>query len=1075
MTAQRRRRWWGLLVVAFLVRSCPVSAQQVLDGFEDLSGWSASASEGARVEIARDAGQTGMSLRIDFDLGAGGYAIARKAFAITLPANYAFRFAVRGDAPPNNFEFKLVDRAGQNVWWYKQRGFIFPTEWREVTIKQSRIEFAWGPAGGGVLKQIAQIEFSISAGAGGRGSIWIDDLRLEEREVAPRVEPPPKVTASTSLPDHEPQRILDQDPQTSWRSGSLAADQWVLFDFQRRREYGGLVIDWDPDDYATSYHVETSDNGETWTTAYGSQAGNGGRDYIYMPDAESRYLRLHLEQSSRGQGYAIRTLTVKPLAFSASPNQFFEAIAADAPAGTYPKYFSGRQTYWTVIGANGDDKEALLNEEGMLEVDKGAFSVEPFLFADGTLITWNSVRTAQHLERGYLPIPSVNWEHERLPLTVTVVAAGQAGASILYARYRIENRADRYADAILFLAIRPFQVLPPWQSLNMVGGVTPVRDILFDARSVWVNGEKAAISLNPPDRFGAATFEEGPVTDFLAAGKVPQRTQLSDPFGYASGALQYSVRLEPGAHADVYLAIPFHNPELASATIGSSPAASDFETQLGQTARYWETELGCVDLRLPPAAVKIAQTLKSTLAYILINNDGPAIQPGSRNYERSWIRDGALTSAALLEMGFTAEVREFIRWFAQYQFADGKIPCCVDRRGGDPVPEHDSNGEFIYTVAEYYRFTHDVGFLNEMWPAVVRAVDYLVALRQQRLSDVYKRPGKEVFFGLLPESISHEGYASRPVHSYWDDFFALRGFKDAAGLAVAVADEEHAARFAALRDEFRRDLYASIARSMADHQIDYIPGSAELGDFDPNSTAIAATLGSELRHLPQPALSRTFDRYYEEVQARRQRKATDEAYTPYELRNVDVFIRLGQRDRAHDLLETILADQRPPAWNQWPEVLWRDPTMPKFIGDMPHTWVAAGFVRAVRSMFVYEREGDRALVVAAGVPLSWLASDSGVAVKRLPTHYGVLSYSLRSEGANTYRLQLSGDLTVPPGKIVLQPPLPQPLIAASVNGQRIESFTADSATISELPADVVLQYGSGQEFNRGAARTEPGS
>jgi len=28
-----------------------------------------------------------------------------------------------------------------------------------------------------------------------------------------------------------------------------------------------------------------------------------------------------------------------------------------------------------------------------------------------------------------------------------------------------------------------------------------------------------------------------------------------------------------------------------------------------------------------------------------------------------------------------------------------------------------------------------------------------------------------------------EGYSAKPMHSYWDDFFALRGFKDAAFIA----------------------------------------------------------------------------------------------------------------------------------------------------------------------------------------------------------------------------------------------------------------------------------------------------
>ena len=38
------------------------------------------------------------------------------------------------------------------------------------------------------------------------------------------------------------------------------------------------------------------------------------------------------------------------------------------------------------------------------------------------------------------------------------------------------------------------------------------------------------------------------------------------------------------------------------------------------------------------------------------------------------------------------------------------------------------------------------------------------------------------------------------------------------------------------RDEFAADLPASLARAMAQHGIDYLPGAAELGDFDPTST-----------------------------------------------------------------------------------------------------------------------------------------------------------------------------------------------------------------------------------------------
>lgn len=1046
-------------LLALLLSVAPAWATEtVLDNFDELKGWTASTSQGASLEIAHDNGRAGMSMRLDFDFrGGGGFVIARKLFAVSLPANYALTFHQRGDAPQNDIEFKLVDPAG-NVWWSKQRDFSFPTDWQQLVFKKARFDFAWGPAGGGAPKRLAAIEIALSASTGGKGSIWIDDLTLESRE-ASQADAKPKARASTFVAGHGPELIFDKSADTSWRSGSLAADQWVTIDFTRKREYGGLVIDWDREDYATRYQVQVSDDGEAWTPAYTSSGSNGGRDYVYVHDGESRFLRIQMEESSRGRGYGIRTVTVKPYVFSASGNQFFEAVAADSPLGSYPKYFAGRQTYWTVVGVNGDDKEALLNEEGMLEVDKGAFSIEPFVYSDGRLVNWSGVYTEQELERGYVPIPSVTWRHNDFSLRVTTLAAGRAGDSTLYARYRLENRAAAPRDLVLFLALRPFQVVPPWQSLNMAGGVAPIREIAFAGGVVQVNGERTVIPLNPADRFGATAFQEGSPVDFMQEGRLPPHEHVLDELGYASGVLQYRFRIEPGESANAYLAVPFYarDGNAQSLLNGADPTAF-FDAALETDRSDWERLLDRVIVELPPDEGHIGRTLKTTLGYILINRDGPALQPGSRNYARSWIRDGAFSSTALLGMGFTEEAREFIRWFASYQEPDGRVPCCVDRRGADPVPEHDSHGQLIYTINEYYRFTRDVGFLAEMWPAVVKAADHLERLREQRTGDAYRQPDKQAFFGLVPESISHEGYSSQPVHSYWDDFFALRGFKDAAYLAGVLGDDARATRYAALRDAFRHDLYASIDRAMAMHKIDFIPGSVELGDYDATSTAVAVSLAGELENLPRKALDRTFDLYYHYVQERGQRAIGDDGYTAYELRNVEALILMGQRDRAFEILQLLLDDQRPSDWNEWQEITWRNPNAPRFIGDMPHTWIGATFVRSVRSMFAYEVESNQSLILAAGLPAAWIINGPGVAIRRLPTHYGVLTYELRHEPPNRLRLRLSGDLNIPPGGIQIRPPLPAPIKLLTVNGSSVATFDASSATFAAFPADVVMEY-----------------
>jgi hypothetical protein len=1042
----------GLVLAVPHALAGPVS---VIDDFEAIEGWTAAASEGAQVWIAQEPGRNGQALRIDYDLGNGsGFVIVRKELSFSVPKNFAFTFGLLGEGLRNNFEFKLVDPTGRNVWWWRQRDFIWPTTWETMSVRRSRLDLAWGSGPNVRLQKVAAIEFAIAAGEGGSGSVWIDDLNLEERPVPADDGTPPKVEASSWREGDEPGRVLENG--AAWHSATVVEDQWIALDFGESREYGGLIVEWDADDYATAYDVEMSVDGERWTTAHTTEHGNGGRDYLYLPDSESRWLRLQLHRTSRGQGYGIRALRVQPIAFSATPNQFFEHVARDERRGLFPKYLSGEQSYWTVVGVDGDDKEALLNEEGMLEVDRGGFSLEPFVWVGGELLTWNDVERAQSLEDGYLPIPTVTWRHDAIGLKTTVFAGGDAGASMLYARYRLENPTGKRQTGRFFIAARPFQVLPPWQSLNMVGGVSPIREVRYDEGVVRVNRSKAIVVLTKPDEFGATSFEESGAVETLQAGRVPPAADTVDKTGFGSGVLSWDFDLGPNESREMLLAIPFHEPyvEALAALLNERTARALVNAEQLAAKRRWQTMLSRVEVDIP-AAPELVKTAKTTLAYTLINRDGPAIQPGSRTYARSWIRDGTVTSSALLQSGFPAEVRDFIRWYASHQFPDGKIPCCIDKRGADSVPEHDSGGQFVSLIGEYYRYTRDVGLVSDLWPNVTKAIDYLVTLRSRRTTEAYRTERNAAYFGLLPESISHEGYSSHPVHAYWDDFWALAGLRAAPMLANVVGDVEHYDEYSALRDDFEKTLVASIPRAMAMHEIDYVPGSVELGDYDPSSTAVAVGLLADDPTI-RPALDRTFQKYLDEVASRREGGHDWVAYSPYELRNVEALTLLGRRADAHALLDWIVADRRPPGWNEWAEISYHDPTAPQFIGDMPHTWVGSIFVHALRTMLVHEREADHALVVGMGISPAWVAK--GVTARRLPTTSGVLSFTLRADGPDAVRVRLAGDLAVPPGGIVVASPYDRPITRATLDGKPIAKVSEHEVTVDRCPADVVLRY-----------------
>ncbi|MFN2385914.1 MAG: discoidin domain-containing protein [Thermoanaerobaculia bacterium] len=1082
------KRLLAVVAGAFLLAASPRAKEPVLlDPFDDPSGWTAAPSDGVKLSVTGAEGLEGRALRLDFDFqGHGGYAVVRKAFAVDLPGNYEFRFRVRGDAPANNLEFKLVDPSGDNVWWVNRRGFEVPGEWQEVRIKKRHVSFAWGPAGGGEIRRVAAVELAITAGEGGTGWIAFDELTLRELPPAAPYRRVPSVTASSSAPGSAPARILDGDGATAWETPETSA--WVALDFLENREYGGLTIRWDETDYPRRFTVEVSEDGKRWTTVRtvaagaspgasrsdstsrgpsqreesprgeepraagaGASEGPGERSsprpgepragamagperaratsHLMLPEAESRHLRLKLSESSRGRGFGIRELTVRPPEFGASPNDFFLAIAREAPRGSFPRSFSGEQVYWTLVGTDGDPEEALLSEDGALEIRKGGPSVEPFLFEDGALATWASVTSTQSLSGGYLPIPSVAWKRKGISLEVTAFAEpGPGDASTLYARYRAQNGAGGRQRAKLVLALRPFQVNPPSQFLNTPGGVARVETMSWNGRWVTVNGKEIIDPIDGNPAFGAIAFDEGDLVDLLRRGEAPERAEVADPTGFASAVLAYDLDLAAGETKTVSLRIPFRPAALFPATLAQRMAA---------TEKDWTAKLGTVGFRLPAAAAPLVATLRSNLAYVLINRDGPAIQPGSRAYERSWIRDGALTSAALLRLGHERPVREFIVWYAPKQFENGKVPCCVDARGADPVPENDSHGELIYLIAEHHRFTGDRAFLSELWPRVEKAAEYIELLRQQRRTEEYRRPEKAHFFGLLPESISHEGYSAKPMHSYWDDFWALRGLEDAAELAVALGKQDLAKRYAAIRDEFRRELFASLAAAMKLHRIDYLPGAAELGDFDATSTTIAISPGGELSRLPRAAVTRTFEKYFDEFRKRRDGQLAWEGYTPYELRNVGVFVRLGWKERAHELLDFFMKDRRPESWNQWPEAVARLMREPRFLGDLPHTWVGSDFIRSFLDFFAYLRAEDGALILAAGIPESWVRGEGGVGIDGLRTEYGPLAYTLSAEGP-AVRLRIPGTgLRMPPGGLVVQ-------------------WRGRETRIRELPADVRL-------------------
>ncbi|HEY0927864.1 discoidin domain-containing protein [Brevundimonas sp.] len=1029
-------------------------AVRPLDAFETLTPWTADASTDVSSAVSEVPGHDGRAMRLSYDFnGRSGYAFAARALDLRVPENYEISFWARGEMLPNTLEIKFTDASGENVHWRQVQRFEAQGEWTRYVIKKRQIIWAWGPEPDRTFRGAARIEFVVTAGQGGRGWLEIDQLELRELPPEPSVPPRPVASATSEDGLNLAARAVDDDPLTFWKSAA-GGEQSLTLDLGYEREFGGLTLRWADRMAASAYRLMASSDGRDWRELASVTDGNGGTDWLRTPEASARWLRLDLlapldesgvvGQAGAGQrlgqaavnAYALTGLEIEPLSFGETATSFMMAVASESRRGLYPRGFHGEQPYWTLVGVDGGGESGLIGEDGAIELRRGGPSIEPFILDNGRLVTWADVNVTQSLADDDLPIPSVTWEGDGWTLKTTAIADGAADQAALWGRYDLTNTSDRPRRLTLALMARPFQVNGPRQFLTTPGGVGPIEKIEITPAELTLNDNVNVRALSPADHIVASSFEAG--SDPQSLLTVADRRAFMgeggaeyDTSALMSGGWLYDVTLQPGESRTVGWTSALAGRPAALPVTGSVEAVLDSVHE--RVATQWREKLDRFDVTLPPEAGPVEDVMKSSLAHMLMSRQGPILQPGTRSYNRSWIRDGAMMAEGLNRLGHAGLSADYLRWFAPYVFDNGKVPCCVDSRGADPVPENDSHGEFVFLAAETYRYTGDLELLRASWPQVQGAIRYMDELRASTRTPEFEAADKRHLFGLLPPTISHEGYSDRPAYSYWDDFWGLRGYADAVFIAETLGDVEAAARFRASEAQFKADIIASIEATARVHGIDWIAGAADRGDFDATSTTIGLSPGGLIDDLPRELLEGTFDKWWDNFTARQENRQAWKDYTPYELRNVGAMVRLGRREEAIRALDFYFADVRPRAWNGWAEVVGREEREPRFIGDMPHAWISSDYIRSVMDMLVYERDRDHALVLAAGVPTRWLAGE-GVGVRAVRTPYGPLTYSLRA-ARRGYVLTLEPGVTPPGGFIIQWPAGETPPTTVRIDGR----------------------------------------
>ncbi len=493
-------------------------------------------------------------------------------------------------------------------------------------------------------------------------------------------------------------------------------------------------------------------------------------------------------------------------------------------------------------------------------------------------------------------------------------------------------------------------------------GVSFVHEVeLVEERRAWcIEGARCAVFSRPVERHSVSTYAEGDVLRGLLGR--PEATAAECDVGLATAAAIF--RIQGGAEATV-------EAEFALAEDGESRPL----LPQGRAGKWSDAMAGSCALMVPD---KRFQKLYDAALRTLVLHTPDKVYAGPYTYKRFWFRDAVLILHAMLCVGMSSRSEALLDRFPEEQRFDGYF----HSQDG----EWDANGEVLWM---YHRFCRLTGRPpGKAWmKAIERGARWIE--RKRTSSD-----GPESHAGLLPAGFSAEHLGNNDYY-YWDDFWCAAGLRAAADLCEQAGKQGEAGRFRTEADGLMLAIERSLKRTAERRDNPGIPAS-------PYRRMDAAAVGSLVASYPLGLWPADDERILATVDFLRANYGLRGAFfhqvihsgiNPYlTLHIAQALLRAGRRE-FFDMVAAV-ADLASPT-GQWPEAV-HPHTLGGCMGDGQHVWAAAEWVMMVRNMFVRE-EGER-LILASGVPETWLDSGCDLSFGPTATPHGPVSVELRAQG-----------------------------------------------------------------------------
>nr|WP_067053244.1 hypothetical protein [Mucilaginibacter sp. L294] len=422
------------------------------------------------------------------------------------------------------------------------------------------------------------------------------------------------------------------------------------------------------------------------------------------------------------------------------------------------------------------------------------------------------------------------------------------------------------------------------------------------------------------------------------------------------------------------------------------------------TAKAWwqKNSPSATAISVPDAGVQdmVEGSLRNIFQARDIRKGNKSFHVGPTEYRGLWLADGSFLLEVATMLGYTKDVRSCIDYLTHYQLPDGGFEMITTF--------HKENGLVLFMLTRHAMLTQDKEWLRQNWSVIEGCIKRINYLRDLAMKD----PSKP-YYTLLPDGNVDGGI--QHGNDYSNTQWSLGGMKWAIWAAKWIGKNDEAATWKKEYDDFYGK-FMTMARK-------------DLRKDDKGNTYLPVLIKNEQDKEPQRGQWAFCQSVYpgmvfdDDPEAKKMAEGTVDMLSDHKVEGL--VISTGWMDNGlwtyfssfygHALQWLGRGAEVPKVLYDFgnhasPTMVWREEQKPQGkgnneVGDMPHNWASAEFIRMVVHMIQLDRGKDLSLF--EGLPKQWTIPGAATKLNGIRTPFGPINLSLVvDKSGNSAKLDL---------------------------------------------------------------------